>query len=101
MVSLVLRMIIHNFEAFLEHSNQQRTMDSLATRTTILNFRMPEPHTRQLRWLGICALILSGTILCVSVGVAVGVSTNSVDLEISVLSGLALHLCGSFCILGI
>jgi hypothetical protein len=44
---------------------------------------------RELRWLGICALILSGTILCVGVGVAVGVSTNSVDLGISVMSGLA------------
>jgi hypothetical protein len=44
---------------------------------------------RELRWLGICTLILGGTILCVGVGVAVGVWTNSVDLGISVMSGLA------------
>jgi hypothetical protein len=44
---------------------------------------------RELRWLGICALILSGTILCVGVGVGVGVWTKNVDLGIEITSSLA------------
>lgn len=44
---------------------------------------------RELRWLGICVLAVMGTVVCVGVGVGVGFWTGSVDVGISVSSGLA------------
>ncbi|KAE9371697.1 hypothetical protein N431DRAFT_559151 [Stipitochalara longipes BDJ] len=44
---------------------------------------------RELRWFGIWVSILLGAILCIGAGVIVGILTNSVDLGIGVMSGLA------------